>query len=136
MCGMILAMIVFVLGPFKFLVTLNSFERFPSYTNFIFGTVSYCPLSSCCCSLAAAGTVALWFILLLLLFYDVFQSLPSIFHIPHHPVLLYNKETVSRTLSSLSASAFRVAATGADIALYNFEIVFLKNEFIFLLIYF
>ena len=31
-------------------------------------------------------------------------------------------------LSSLSASASRVAATGANTALYNFEIVFLKNE--------
>ena len=46
-------------------------------------------------------------------------------------ILLYNKEAVSRTLCSLSASASRVAATGADTALYNFEIVFLKNVFIF-----
>ena len=45
-------------------------------------------------------------------------------------ILLYNKEAVSRTLYSLSASAPRVAATGADTALYNFEIVILKNEFI------
>ena len=136
MCGMILAMIVFVLGPFKFLVTLNSFERCPR-TPILF--LELCHIAH------YHPVVVLWLLLVLLLFglfffcfffYDVFQSLPSIFHIPHHPVLLYNKETVSRTLSSLSASAFRVAATGADIALYNFEIVFLKNEFIFLLIYF
>ena len=43
-------------------------------------------------------------------------------------ILLYNKDAVSRTLCSLSAS---VAATDADTALYTFEIVFLKNEFIF-----
>ena len=34
-------------------------------------------------------------------------------------------------LCSLSASASGVAATGTDTALYNFEIVFLKNEFVF-----
>ena len=34
-------------------------------------------------------------------------------------------------LSSLSASASRVAVMDADTALYNFEIVFLKNAFIF-----
>ena len=45
-------------------------------------------------------------------------------------ILLYNKEAFSRTLCSLSTSASRVAATGADTALYNFEIVFLKNELI------
>ena len=49
--------------------------------------------------------------------------------------LLY-KEAVSRTLCSLSASASRVAATGAETALNNFEIELLKNEFIVLLIYF
>ena len=51
-------------------------------------------------------------------------------------ILLYNKEAVSRTLFSLSASASRVAVTGAYTALYNFEIVFLKNVFIVLLIHF
>ena len=76
-----LAMILFVLALFKFPVTLNSFKRFPSFTNFIFATVSY------------------------------------------------HKEAVSRTLCSLSASASRVAVTGADTASYNFEIVFLKNVF-------
>ena len=35
-------------------------------------------------------------------------------------------------LCNLSVSASRVAATGADTTLYNFEIVFLKNEFIVL----
>ena len=34
-------------------------------------------------------------------------------------------------LCSLSASASRVAATCTDTALHNFEIVFLKNVFIF-----
>ena len=51
-----LAMIIFMLGLFKFPVTLNSFTRFPSYTNFIFTTVSCRSSSSCCYSLAAAGS--------------------------------------------------------------------------------
>ena len=34
-------------------------------------------------------------------------------------------------LCNLSVSASRVAATGAGTAMYNFEIVFLKNVFIF-----
>ena len=55
MCGVMLVMIIFVLGLFKFLVILNSFTRFPSYANFIFATVSYRSSSSCCCSLAAVG---------------------------------------------------------------------------------
>ena len=46
-------------------------------------------------------------------------------------ILLYNKEAASRPLCSFSASVSRVAATGADTAFYNFEILFLKNEFIF-----
>ena len=46
-------------------------------------------------------------------------------------ILLYNEEAVSRTLCSLSAGDSRVCATGADTALCNFEIVFLKNELIF-----
>ena len=53
--------IVFVLGPFKFPVTLNSFTGFSSYTNFIFATVSYCSSSSsssCFCSLAAADSTS------------------------------------------------------------------------------
>ena len=55
MCGVMLAIIIFVLGPFKFSITLNCFMCFPSYTNFIFGTVSYCSSSSSC-SLAAASS--------------------------------------------------------------------------------
>ena len=42
-------------------------------------------------------------------------------------ILLYNKDAVSHMPCNLSASASRVAATGADAALYNLEIVFLKN---------
>ena len=37
-------------------------------------------------------------------------------------ILLYNKEAVSCTLCSFSASASLVAATGADTALYQFAI--------------
>ena len=81
-----------------------------------------------CCFLLLVLAVAPWSLLLpwpllvhLLLFcfffHDVFQSLLSISHIIHH--LLDNKEAVSRTLCSLSVSASRVAATGADTALYN-----------------
>ena len=44
---------------------------------------------------------------------------------------LYNKEAVSRTFCRFSATASRVAVTGADTALYNFEIVFLKDVFLF-----
>ena len=51
-------------------------------------------------------------------------------------MLLYSKEVVTRMLCSLSASASRVAVTGADTTLYSFEIVFLKNVFIVLLIHF
>ena len=46
-------------------------------------------------------------------------------------ILLYSEEAVSCTLCSLSASASGVAATGTDTVLYNFEIVFLENEFVF-----
>ena len=47
-------------------------------------------------------------------------------------ILLFNKEVVSPTLYSLSSSASRVAATGADTLLYNSLIVFPKNAFIFM----
>ena len=118
MCGAVLAMMIFVLDLFKFPVILNSFTRFPSYTNFIFATVSYCTSSSCCCSLTSSSAS----------FSTMSISRPD-------PILsinlLYNKEAVSRRLCSLSASASCVAATVADTALYNFEIVFLKNVFIF-----
>ena len=136
MCGVMLAMIIFVLELLKLPVTLNSFRRFPSYTNFIFAAISYRSSSSCCCSLTAGPcycSLASSFVAagssLSASFSTSFSlSYPySMFSI----VLLYNKEAVSRTLCSLSASAPRVTATGADTALYNFEIVFLKNVFIF-----
>ena len=110
--------IIFVLALFKFPVTLNSFTRVPSYTSFIAGTVSYCSSSSFCCSLASSSAV-----------YSIMSSILS------HPypilsiILLYNKEAVSRTLYSLSASESLVAATVADTALHSFEIVFLKLYF-------
>ena len=50
--------IIFVLGLFKFPVTLNSFTGSSSYTNFIFATVSYCSSSSCFCSLPAADSTS------------------------------------------------------------------------------
>ena len=115
-----LAMIIFVLGPFKFQVTLNSFERFPSYTNFIFGTVPYCSSSYCCCSLAAAGpcccslapsSTASFYTKS----FNLFRPYPT-FSI----ILLYNKEVASRILCSLFANASHIAATGADTTLYNF----------------
>ena len=145
MCGVMLATIIFVLDLFKFPFTLNPFMRFPSYTNFIFATVSNHSSSSCCCSLSAVGpcrcslTSSSWpllvFLLVLLLFSRCFSA--SLVHIPYGgTILLYNKETVSLTLCSLSVSASRVTATCADTALYNFEIVFLKNEFIVLLKHF
>ena len=57
-------------------------------------------------------------------FYDAFQSLLSMYS----PSSCYTiKKVVSCTVCSLSASASRVTAMGADTALYNFEIVFLKN---------
>ena len=40
---------------------------------------------------------------------------------------MYSKEVISRTLCSLYASAFRVAATGTDTALSNFEIVYFSK---------
>ena len=115
-----LAIIIFVESLFEFPVTLNSFKRFPSRTNFIFATVSYRLSSSyCCCYLAAAGTCCCFSTMSFNLSFCPYP----IFSI----ILLYNKEVISRTLCSLSASASRVAVTGADTALYNFEIVFLKN---------
>ena len=143
MCGVMLSMIIFVLALFKFPVTLNFFTRFPSRTNFIFGTVSSSS-SSCCYSLTAAGTCccSLASSSSSLAAADCCCSSSSAsfftmsFNRSCYPypifsiILLYNKKAVSRTLCSLSASASRVAATGADTVLYNFEIVFLKNVFI------
>ena len=135
-----LIMIIFVLGLFKFLFTLNSFTRFPLRTNFIFVTVSYrsssCAAGPCCCtssSLTAAGSCGC---------YSSASFSTMSFNLSCCPypifsiVLLYNKEVVSSVLWSLSASASHVGATGADTPLYNFEIVFLKNVFIVLLIHF
>ena len=57
-------------------------------------------------------------------FYDAFQSLLSMYS----PSSCYTiKKAVSCTVSSISVSASRVSATGADIAFYNFEIAFLKS---------
>ena len=144
MCGVMLAIIIFVLGPFKFSITLNSFMCFPSYTNFIFGTVSYCSsssscylaaASSCCWSLtsssfAAAGFYCCSFACSSPVSFSTISFNLSRLYPTFSIILLYNKEAISRMLYSLSESAFRVAAKGADTALYNFEIVFLKNEFI------
>ena len=48
-------------------------------------------------------------------------------------ILLYNEEAVSRTLCSLSASVSRVAAIGAERALYKFAIWFLIQLVIFII---
>ena len=83
MCGVMLAMIIFVLDLFKFPVTLNSFTRFPSYTNFIFAAVSYCsyhPVVVLWLLLVVLLlAVALW--VLLLLFLRCFSVSPV--HIPY-----------------------------------------------------
>ena len=137
MCGVILVMIIFVLDLFKFLFTLNSFTRLLSNANFIFVTVSDRSSSSCCYSSAAAGPYSSSSLIAAgcSSSYASFSTMSfSLFCCPHpifSIILLYNKEVVSSTLCSLSASTSRVAATGADAALYNFEILFLKNVFIF-----
>ena len=138
MCGVMLAMIIFVLELFKFPVTLNSFTRFPSDTNFIFAALSYGSSSSCCCSLTAAGpcccSLASYFVAVGSSLSASFSSMSFSVSCPYtisSIILFYNKEAISRTLCSLSASASRVTSTGTDTALYNFEIAFLKNVFIF-----
>ena len=138
MCGVILAMIIFVLELFKFPVTLNSFTRLPSNANFIFVTVSYHSLSSSCCrSSAAAGPcpssslAATGFSSSSASFYTMSFNLSCCPYPIFSIILSYNKKAVSRMLCSLSASASRAATMGADTALYNFEFVFLKNVFIF-----
>ena len=107
-CGVMSAIII-VLALFKFPVTQNSFMRLPSCTKFISGTVSYSSWS-CCCSSFSSSLASF--------------STMSFNHCCRYPIssiiLLYNKEAVSHTLCSLSASASRVAATGADTALYSF----------------
>ena len=142
-----LAMIIFVLALFKFQVTLNSLKRFPSRTNFIFATAYRSSSSSCCCSLAAAGTcycsvasssslTAAGCSSSSATFSTMPFNLSCCSYLIFSIILLYNQEVVSRSLCSLSASASRVAVTGADTALYNFEIIFHKNVFIVLLIHF
>ena len=129
MCGVMLAMIIFVLDLLKFPVTLNSLTHFPAYNNFIFVTVSYYSLSFSCCSLAAASTSSSCCCSVAsssASFYTISFNLCcpySIFSI----ILLYTKKAISRMLSSLFAGASCVAFTGADTALYNFGIVFLQN---------
>ena len=130
-----LAMIILVLELLKFAVTLNSFTQFPSFTNFLFTTVSYHSSSRrslatgiCCCSsssLTAAGCSSSSASFSTMSFNCSGCPYP-IFSI----ILLHNKESVPRTSCSLYASASRVAVTGVDAALYNLEILFLKNEFI------
>ena len=147
MCDVMLSMIILVLALFKFPVILNSFTRFPSYTNFSCVTVSYhssssSSSSSSFCSLASSSS----FSFSSLTGADSSSFSASFSAMPYNRsccpyrifsiILLYNKEAVSRTLCSLYAIASRVAPTGADTALYNFEIVFLKNVFIVLLIHF
>ena len=74
--------------------------------------------SSCCCSSYASFST---------LSFNLSCPYP-IFSI----ILLYNKEVVSPTLCSLSASASRVAATGADTALYHFVNWFLIQLVMFI----
>ena len=128
-----LTMIIFVLALFKFPATLNSFTRFPSETNFIFATVSYCSSSSCSCSLAAASTSSCCplasFSSSSASFYTMSFNLSRPYPI-FSIILLYNKEADLPMLCSRSASASRVSATGTDTALYNLEVVFLKNVLI------
>ena len=100
--GLMLFMIILVLDLFKFTVTLNSFTRFPSYTNFIFATALCCyslaaGISSCCYSLASSSAC--------------FSLMSFNLSGPYFILsitLLYNKKAVSRTLCSLSACASRV----------------------------
>ena len=117
MCGVILAMIIFVLELFKFPVTLNSFTRLPSNANFIFVTVSYHSLSSSCCrSSAAAGPcpssslAATGFSSSSASFYTMSFNLSCCPYPIFSIILSYNKKGVSRMLCSLSASASRTAA--------------------------
>ena len=137
MGGVMLAIIIFVLGLLKFSVTLNPSTHFPSYTNFIFATASYCSSSSCCCcSLTAAGpcccsssSLAVAGSYCCSSSSTSFSTMSFKFSCPYPIfsfILLYNKEAVLRTLCSLSANTSCVSATGADTALHNFETVFLK----------
>ena len=124
MCRVMLVMIIFVLDLFKFQVIRNSLRHFPSYTNFMFGTVSYCS-SSCCCSSSSFSSFLVYFSTM-----SFSLSRPySIFSI----ILLHNKESVSRTICSISAGVSRVAPTGADKALHNFANWFLIQLVMFII---
>ena len=100
----------------NFIVKRNKGFKTDPITSFILLLKSTSYSSCCCSSLASLSTMS----------FNVSCPYP-IFSI----ILLYNKEVISRTPCSLFASASCVAATGAHTALYNFEIAFLKNEFIF-----
>ena len=58
MCGARLTILILVLIPFKFVVTLNSFMCISLYTNFIFETISHCSLSYCCCYSVASSSAS------------------------------------------------------------------------------
>ena len=94
MCGMKLDIIILVLTPLKFPLTIRNFMRIHSYNNFIFETVTYCSLLPyCCCSSASCSATF---------------SRMCFNHFQRHSVfsftLLYNKEAVSFKLWSPSAT--------------------------------
>ena len=113
MCGVMLAMIIFVLQLFKFPVNLNCFTSFYSYTNFIFATVSYGSSSSCYCSVAAAGLCrcslasSSFLLLLILPLLLLFQRrlLVSPVHIPYSPSSCY---TIKKQYDVCSAAFLQV----------------------------
>ena len=109
MCGMRLDIIILVLTPLKFPLTIRNFIRIHSYNNFIFETVTYCSLSPyCCCSSASSSATF---------------SRMCFNHFQRHPVfsftLLYNKEAVSFKLWSPSATVSRVHVKSAKRAWYK-----------------
>ena len=112
MWDVILAMIIFVLDLFKFPVTLHSFTRLPSNANFIF-CYSLAAADSCCCPFASSF-LAVSCSSSSASFSTMSFNLSCCPHPIFSSILLYNKEAVSRTLCSLSASASRVAVTGAE----------------------
>ena len=102
MCRVMLVMIIFVLDLFKFQVIRNSLRIF------LHTPISCLELYHIAHHLAVA----------LVYFSTMSFSLSrpySIFSI----ILLHNKESVSRTICSISAGVSRVAPTGADKALHN-----------------
>ena len=128
-----LALIIFVLGLFKFLVTLNIFTRFPWCTSFIFATVSYRSSSSSCCSLASSSlTAAAFSSSSSPFFYTMSFNLSFCLYPIFSIILLYNKEVISLTLYRFSASASCVAVTGADTACIILKLYFSKMNSSFL----